>query len=211
MRSVNLLPRDDASQGRRLPPPPVLAACVGAVVITAALAVMFLSASGNVGKQQRALEDAQATYSALPVPAAPSAAETALPELRSTRITALASALGQRVAWDRLLREVSQIVPSDVWLVTLNAQAPALGAAAAAAATPGSVTQTFTITGCTYSQESVARFLARLEVVPDLSDMTLGRSDAGGDGGGAGGSTQCPAGMVTFSLGGAIRAPGATS
>ena len=55
MRSVNLLPRDDASQGRRLPPPPVLAACIGVVVLTAVLAVMFLSASGNVAKQQRAL------------------------------------------------------------------------------------------------------------------------------------------------------------
>ena len=65
MRSVNLLPRDDASQGRRLPPPPVLAACIGVVVITAALAVMFLSASGNVAKQQRALQDAQATYNAI--------------------------------------------------------------------------------------------------------------------------------------------------
>ena len=103
---------------------------------------MFLSASGNVAKQQRALQDAQATYNALPAPAAPSSAETELPALRTTRVTALATALGQRVAWDRLLREVSQVVPSDVWLLNLNAQSPAVGAAAAAAATPGTVTQT---------------------------------------------------------------------
>ena len=112
---------------------PVLAACIGVVVLTAVLAVMFLSASGNVAKQQRALQDAQATYNALPAPAAPSSAETELPALRTTRVTALASALGQRVAWDRLLREVSQVVPSDVWLLNLNAQSPAVGAAAAAA------------------------------------------------------------------------------
>jgi Tfp pilus assembly protein PilN len=210
MRSVNLLPRDDASQGRKLPPPPVLAACGGLVVITAALAVMFLSASGNVARQQRALEDAQATYNALPAPAAPSAAQTELPALRTTRVTALASVLAQRVAWDRLLREVSQVVPSDVWLLNLNAQSPALGAAAAAAATPGTVTQTFTVTGCTYSQDSVARFLARLDVVPDLSDMTLGKSQAGGDS--ASVSTgECPKGMVTFTLQGAVRPAGATS
>ena len=210
MRSVNLLPRDDASQGRRLPPPPVLAGCIGTVVITAALAVMFLSASGNVAKQQRALEDAQATYNALPVPAAPPAAQTELPALRTTRVTALASALGQRVAWDRLLREVSQVVPSDVWLLNLNAQAPSLGAAAAAAATPGTVTQTFTVTGCTYSQDSVARFLARLGVVPDLSGMTLGKSQSGG-GSGTVSTGECPKGMVTFTLQGAVRPAGATS
>jgi Tfp pilus assembly protein PilN len=210
MRSVNLLPRDDASQGRKLPPPPVLTACIGVVVMTAFLAMMFLSASSKVASQQRALQDTQATYNAMPAPAAPSAAQSALPALRTTRVTALASALGQRVAWDRLLREVSQVVPSDVWLLTLNAQAPSLGAAAAAAATPGTVTQTFTVTGCTYSQDSVARFLARLDIVPDLSDMTLGKSQTGSDGASAAAGT-CPKGMVTFSLQGAVRPAGATS
>jgi hypothetical protein len=171
---------------------------------------MFLSARLNLEKQKRALQDAQATYNALPVPAAPPAAQTELPALRTTRVTALASALGQRVAWDRLLREVSQVVPSDVWLLNLNAQAPSLGAAAAAAAVPGTVTQTFTITGCTYSQDSVARFLARLGVVPDLSGMTLGKSQAGGDSGSVS-TGECPKGMVTFTLQGAVRPAGATS
>ena len=214
MRAVNLLPRDDASQGRALPPPPVLAACVGLVVMSAVLAMMFLSASGKVGKQQRALDDARATYSALPVPAAPSPAETELPQLRATRVTALASALGQRVAWDRLLREVSQVVPSDVWLLTLDAQAPA--DAAAALATPGTITQTFTVSGCTYSQDSVARFLARLEIVPDLSDMTLGKSEAGSDSASAGAGSDssgsaCPKGMYTFTLQGAVRGAAASA
>lgn len=216
MRAVNLLPRDDAAQGRgRLPAPPVLTACIGAVVMSAVLAAMFLSASGNVAKQQRALDDVRATYSAMPVPAAPSAAETALPALRATRVTALASALGQRVAWDRLLREVSQVVPSDVWLLTLDAQSPASVAATATTTTPGTVTQTFTVSGCTYSQDSVARFLARLAIVPDLSDMTLGKSEAGTDSGSAGsgavGASTCPKGMYTFTLQGAVRGAGAAS
>ena len=214
MRAVNLLPRDDASQGRRLPAPPVLAACIGAVVMSALLAVMFLSASGKVAQQQRALDDANATYSAMPVPAPPSAAETALPALRATRVSALASALGQRVAWDRLLREVSQVVPSDVWLLTLDAQSPADAAAATPTTTPGVVSQTFTVSGCTYSQDSVARFLARLAIVPDLTDMTLGKSEAGTDSGsvdGAAASSSCPKGMYTFTLQGAVRGAGAAS
>jgi Tfp pilus assembly protein PilN len=212
MRAVNLLPRDDSTQKGGLPAPPILAACVGAVLMSALLAVMFLSASGKVAQQQRALDDAQATYSALPVPAAPSAAETALPQLRATRVTALASALGQRVAWDRLLREVSQVVPSDVWLLTLDAQAPST--AAAATTTPGTTTQTFTVTGCTYSQDSVARFLARLEVVPDLSDMTLGKSEAGTEtagGDGSAASSTCPRRMITFGLQGSVRGGGAAA
>jgi Tfp pilus assembly protein PilN len=211
VRAVNLLPGDEANQGRKVPPLPVLAGCVGTVLISALLAVMFLSASAGVAKKQRALEQIQAAYAAIPapVPASPVVAE--LPQQRQTRVTALATVLGQRVAWDRLLREVSQVVPSDVWLVTLNALAPSISPANTATPAAGAEPQqSFMVTGCTYSQDSVARFLARLSVVPDLTNMTLGKSstDTGGGGGGGG---QCPTGMFTFTLQGGVRAAGASS
>jgi Tfp pilus assembly protein PilN len=207
VRAVNLLPGDEANQGRKVPPLPVLAGCVGMVLISALLAMMYLSASAGVAKKQRALEQVQAQYAAIPAPAPVSPLVADIPQQRQTRVTALATVLGQRVAWDRLLREVSQVVPSDVWLVTLNALAPSL----APANTAGAGTQGFIVTGCTYSQDSVARFLARLSVVPDLSDMTLGRSESSGGGGGGGGGGQCPTGMFTFTLQGSVRAAGASS
>jgi Tfp pilus assembly protein PilN len=207
MRAVNLLPRD-ATEGRKRPPMPVLAGCVGTVLVTALLAVLFLSASSSVAQQRRALLDAQAQFAAIPAPPAPSPVDAQLPQQRQTRVAALATALGERVAWDRLLREVSQVVPSDVWLVTLNALSPAI----APAPQPGGVPTGFVISGCTYSQESVARFLARLDVVPDLSGMTLGRSQSGGGTSGAGGSDgTCPPGMFTFTLQGSVKGAGASS
>jgi hypothetical protein len=172
--------------------------------------VMFLSASAGVAKKQRALEQIQAEYAALPAPAPASPVVAELPQQRQTRVTALATVLGQRVAWDRLLREVSQVVPSDVWLLNLNALAPSVSPAGTAAPAPGApAQQSFMVTGCTYSQDSVARFLARLSVVPDLTAMTLAKSasDAGGGGGGGG---QCPSGMFTFTLQGAVKAAGAS-
>jgi Tfp pilus assembly protein PilN len=185
----------------------VLAGCVGAVLVSALLAVMFLSASAGVAKKQRGLEQIQARYAAMPAPIPASPVVADLPQQRQTRVTALATVLGQRVAWDRLLREVSQVVPSDVWLINLNALAPSISPPGAAAPAPGAApAQSFTVTGCTYSQDSVARFLARLAVVPDLTSMTLGKSstDAGGGAGGGGGG--CPSGMFTFTLQGAVNA-----
>jgi Tfp pilus assembly protein PilN len=211
VRAVNLLPGGDATQGRKVPPLPVLVGCVGTVLISALLAVMFLSAHSGVAKKQRALEQIQAEYAAIPAPAPASPVVADLPKQRQTRVTALATVLGQRVAWDRLLREVSQVVPSDVWLLTLNAVAPALTPPGKASSE--TLPQGFTVTGCTYSQDSVARFLARLSVVPDLTQMTLGKSEAsgpstGGSGGGGGG---CPAGMITFTLQGNVHTTGASS
>jgi Tfp pilus assembly protein PilN len=210
VRAVNLLPRDELAGGSKVPPLPILVACIGTVLVAALTAVMFLSASSNVAAKRHALEQIQAQYNAIPAPPAPSPVVSQLPQQRQTRVTALATALGQRVAWDRLLREVSQIVPSDVWLITLNALAPSLAPASASAS---SATQGFTVTGCTYSQDSVARFLARLQVVPDLTGMTLGKSasnDSAGSGGG-GGDSSCPKGMFTFTLQGSVRTAGAPS
>jgi Tfp pilus assembly protein PilN len=206
MRAVNLLPHDESGAGRKAPPVPVLVGCVGAVLVAALLAVLFLSASSSVAQQRRALQQAQTEYAAIPAPPAPSPVDSALPQQRTTRVSALAAALGQRIAWDRLLREVSQVVPSDVWLVTLNAQSPAI-LPPAPVTTGGPLPQGFTVTGCTYTQESVARFLARLDVVPDLSAMTLAKS-VGGKGSDA---SQCPTGMFTFTLNGNVRSAGAPS
>jgi len=218
MRAVNLLPRDEGVDGKKLPPLPVLVGCVGTVFVTAILALLFLSASSSVAKQKRALEDVQAQYAAIPAPAPPSPVDSQVPQERTTRVTALAAALGQRVAWDRLLREVSQVVPSDVWLVTLNAQSPALVPPTVGGVTASTLPQGFTVTGCTYSQDSVARFLARLQIVPDLQNMTLGKSIASivtaaadgssSDSGAAGG---CPKGMVGFTLQGDVRTGGTSS
>jgi Tfp pilus assembly protein PilN len=210
MRAVDLLPKQAIGGGRGVPPLPVLVGCVGVVVATAVLALMFLSASSNVSQQRRALDEAQAAYSALPPKPTASALDSNLSKQRQTRVTALASALGQRVAWDRLLREVSQVVPNDVWLVSLNGVAPTT--APAAPVTPGVLPTGFTIAGCTYSLDSVARFLARLDVVPDLSAMTLATSGTSGTGASglalAPGTSSCP---VPFTLQGNVRSAGATS
>lgn len=212
MRAVNLLPKDEGLEARKGPPLPVLVGCVGTVLIAALLAVMFLSASSGVAQQKRALAQAQAEYAAVPAPPPPPAINTELPQQRQSRVTALATVLGQRVAWDRLLREVSQVVPSDVFLLTLNAQSPTLQPAASPTV-GGPLPSGFVLTGCTYSQDSVARFLTRLSVVPDLANMTLGKATgstatATTSGGGFGG---CPPGLVTFTLAGNVRSAGASS
>jgi Tfp pilus assembly protein PilN len=195
MRAVNLLP-GDATEGRKRPALPVLVGCGGTVVITLFLAFTFLSASSNVGKRKQELADAQATLNAIPQPAAPPAIVAQLPQQKADRVTALAAVLNQRIAFDRILREVSQIVPSDVWLQTLTASVPK-------AALPGATAaDSFSLVGYTYSQDAVARFLARLEVVPDLADVSLDSSTK---------TTLSGHSVVQFTIAAKVRAPGATS
>jgi Tfp pilus assembly protein PilN len=94
-------------------------------------------------------------------------ADDALAAQKGARVGALSAALGGRIAWDRVLRQVSLVLPEDVWLTNLSALAPT----AASAPTAGS--SSFTLTGSTYSQSGVARFLSRLTVIPDLTNVRL--------------------------------------
>jgi Tfp pilus assembly protein PilN len=164
MRAVNLLPRD-LEQVKRGPSKPVIVACVGAVVATAALAGGFLNASSAVGKKNAALASAQARLAAIPPPPPTPAVVAAIPQERQARVAAVSTALASRVAWDRVLREISLVLPDDVWLTQLSGQVPA--------GTIADAGQGMRLTGYTYSQESVARLLARLTVVPDLTAVTL--------------------------------------
>ena len=202
MRAVNLLPRD-LELGRKRPATPVIVGCAGAVLATAVLAGGYLSASSKVGSEKRQLAAVQAKIAALPQPPQPPATIAALPTERQQRLAALATALSQRVAWDRVLREISLVLPDDVWLTSLEASAPTPPAPGAVTPAPGTVLPTgFTIIGFTYSQNAVARLLARLSVVPDLEAVSLASSAQAGIAGRS---------VVTFTIAANVRAPGASS
>ena len=102
---------------------------------------------------------------------------------REQRSLALAAAIGKRVSWDRILRRTALVLPDDVWLTNVTGTMPLEPTAATvtpsttSSALPAAATA-FTLQGSTYSQASVARLLARLQVVPDLKNVQLQSSIA---------------------------------
>src|SRR5215470_10550309 len=182
MRAINLLPKDDARRGRpQRPQWLVLVPVVLAVLLTALTSAMFLSASGKAKDKQSQLSGLQAELAAIPTPDASKVkTQTALATDKQTRVTALSAALSRRVAWDRVFRELSLVLPNDVWLATISAKAPVPSSTAVApapAGAGGTVAATeFTIDGYTYSHPAVARLLTRLAVIPDLVNVQLQQS-----------------------------------
>ena len=176
MRAVNLLPRDDRRKRTPAENAPILAGLGLLLVVAIALSVMFLSATSSVTGKRQELGDATARLKVLPpLPAAETAVEAGLATEQKARVAALTAALSRRVFWDRVLREFATVLPSDVWLTSLSAKAPSSPAssAPAAPAAPGAAPTGFVINGYTYSQDSVARLLSRLAVVPDLHNVQL--------------------------------------
>ena len=184
MRAVNLLPRDTGQRTIKKESLPVLIGACSGVLVAAVLGAMFMMGSGKIAAQQRKLDDLNRIYQALPPPpAGPSAAQQQLAGEQSARVTALSTALSSRVAWDRVFREFSLVLPEDVWLTSLVAKSPISPVTNVATSTPGGAPSQFTIQGRTYSHDGVARLLSRLQVVPDLTNVQLvssTRSKVGG-------------------------------
>jgi Tfp pilus assembly protein PilN len=177
VRAVNLLPRDEQRERLQSARLPLFLAAGGVVAVTAAAMFVASSAAGSASQQRADLEALRAATASLPKAEDPAVTQGMLLQERSDRVAALSAALSSRVAFDRLLREISFVLPEDAWLTQLEASAPVSVAPVTggpapppqASATPEGVT----IQGATFSHDSVARVLSRLSVVPSLENVRL--------------------------------------
>ena len=186
MRAVNLLPRQQVQRKRERTNTVALGAGIGGAVVVLVLAAGFLLANRSVNRQRDALSTARAVLAATPshhVSAETNAFRSSILNQREQRSLALAAAIGKRVAWDRILRRTTLVLPDDVWLTNVAGTMPLEPATSTVtesttpSALPAAATA-FTLQGSTYSQAGVARLLARLQVVPDLENVQLQSSTA---------------------------------
>ncbi len=187
-RSVNLLPKD-SSQTRKRPRALVLAAPIAAAVPLAALAFLFVQASGTTSDRQAELDAVQAEIAALPEPTRP-IIDPALAGQQAARATAVAQILGGRLRWERVLGDITRVLPSGVSLTELVATAPQPTTPIPAAPTETASTEStpapapapiaaataptgVLVTGYALDYATIARTLARIQAVPSLTNAQL--------------------------------------
>ena len=202
MRAINLIPKD-AVRTRRLDRK-LVGGAAAAVSITALLGAGYVNVHADAKDNRATLDALRAELASIPVKAVKPDASAALALEKGQRVTALSAALSGRFAWDRLFRELSGVLPEDVWLTGLTAKAPVVIVPAPidVGIVPETAANGFTIQGYTYSQDGVARLLARLATVPDFAAVELQTSAIQKLHGQA---------VVGFSISASIRPSGATS
>ena len=103
---------------------------VGAPVAVAvplvALGFLYLGAHGQVADRQSELDAVRAEIAALPEPSGP-VIDAAVVGDEAVRATAVASVLGGRLAWDAVFRDISRVLPENVWLTSLSMTQPQPG------------------------------------------------------------------------------------
>lgn len=206
MRAVNLLPKDDQSRSTRKQNVPALIATALIVLVTGLIGVTYLSAKGTAESKKTELESARDELALMPSVAdinAKDAPRRTLKTEHDARVNALSTALTRRVAWDRILREISLVLPNDVWLRNMSATSPTPASGTSPAVTPPGLPPTLmTIEGSTYSHDAVARLITRLSVIPDLKNVWLTKSELGVIAGRS---------IVSFTILADVRQSGATS
>lgn len=168
MRAVNLLPGDGVRASRGTPQPAALAGAAAAMVVVVVIGGGNVLQSSRVATAQKALNAAKIQLAATPLPpAAPKVTPPppAVAQQMQPRMQAVSSALSTRIAWDRILREFSLILPQNIQLSSLALTAPTA---------PNQ--QGLQLQGLTFSYDDVALLLSRMQLIPDLSNVTLGNT-----------------------------------
>src|SRR3712207_925437 len=118
--------------------------------------------------------------------------------MRVKRVETVTSLSRSRFNWPFALREVSRVLPADVWLTAVTGTvAPGVqledsGGGGATAQLRGQLSSpALELVGCSDSQEAVAKYLARLRSIQGVTRVTLAETEkldvAGTSGGAAGG------------------------
>ena len=191
MRPVNLLPD---GQRRR---PSTGAAGNRSYIALGVLAALVLMVAGlvltsnqtNARKSQTAAAKQNADQ--LEAKASSLGAFTSFAGVKETRLSSVRTVAGTRFDWERMMREMSRVIPKGSWLTTVNASTSGATGDTAASSTQtgqGAGAPAANLVGCTSKQPEVAKMMVRLRQLHRVEDVTLNQSAKGTQGSDANGA-----------------------
>jgi Tfp pilus assembly protein PilN len=211
MRPINLIPLEERRGEQRPLRSGPLAYVVVAALVAVLAGVSALVLTGNqVSDRESEIARLEAEDAAAQAKAQQLAAYTQFRTLREQRVATITGLANSRFDWERVMRELSLILPSDVWLVGLTGTATpdasvggesgggdASGSGLRASA-PGPALQ---LSGCATGQEAVAGFVTALKDIDgvtrvgvqssELSEQENGAGSTGESGSSEGGGADC--------------------
>lgn len=195
MRPVNLIPPEDRrGEAAPLRTGPAAYVLIG-VAALALLTVTLLVTTGNSIKDREAeLDSLDAREQAATAAAAALTPYTQFASMAAARDLTVTSLAQSRFDWERVLRELSLVLPDGVWITQVSASSAAGtggdtgGSSALAAGVTGPV---LSLNGCATGQRAVAELTAALHDIDGVTRVGLGSSQLGTGGSDSGGADDC--------------------
>ncbi len=175
MNSVNLLPtnlRPREAAGARQNGAYIALGVLGVLLLAVTMYVIALNGITS-NKNELAELNERKTQSDLRAGALSSFGD--FQEVKATRVASVRSLADSRLDWERLLREISKVLPEGVWLTGLEGSTTPEGTAPAPAAGPAPG-PSLKVSGCAKRQQTVATTLLRLRQLNLAVDVSLDES-----------------------------------
>jgi Tfp pilus assembly protein PilN len=188
MRPVNLIPAGERP-GERKPMRggPLAYIVVGALAAALIGITLLVVTSNQITDSKTEITQLQSEKTKVDARAAELAAYTQFHGVREQRIATIGSLANSRFDWERVMRELSLVLPGDVWLTNLtgsaNPESAPSGAANVAlrASVPGPALE---FVGCARDQEAVAGFVQALKEIDGVTRVGVQSSAVGDEAGG---------------------------
>lgn len=180
MRPINLIPQEERrSHGTVSRTGPLAYIVVGALAVLLVGVVMLVLANNEISDREAevtTLEAQRAEAVAAAEELAPYASFQLVSEERTATVASLADS---RFDWARVVRQLSLILPSGVYLSSLTGSAGGGGEGASGIAGPS-----LTLSGCTWGQDGVAVFVSALKEIDGVTRVGLNGSSLSSSEGG---------------------------
>ena len=193
MRPVNLIP-PDLRRGDSAPlrTGPLAYMLLGALVLALAGVMALVLTNNQIADRKAEVAQLQHEDAAAQAQARRLAAYTQFQAMSEQRVATVTSLANSRFDWERVMRELSLILPDDVWLVGLDASAggDAGGESSGGSGLSGGIAgPALALSGCAAGQNAVAGFVTALKDIDGVTRVgvessSTGGGEAGGDGGG---------------------------
>ena len=187
MRAVNLIPSDQqrgagGAAGKSGGGAYIL---LGALALIVVLAASYVVAGKSVTDKKANLADITQQATAAEAKSASLTSYTKFASIRAKRVDTVSQLAASRFDWAHALREVSRVLPENAWLTTLTATtSPSVSVGGGGTLRAALSVPAIQLQGCTTSQASVAKLIARLRLVDgvqrvSLEDSTKGQESTG--------------------------------
>jgi Tfp pilus assembly protein PilN len=191
VRPVNLLPdgqrrrSSSGTAGNRS----YIALGVLALLVLMVAGLVLTSNQTNARKSQAAAAKQNADQ--LEAKASALGAFTSFAGIKEIRLSSVETVAATRFDWERMMREMSRVIPKGSWLMTVDASTSgATGDSAASSSQTGQSAgaPAVNLVGCTPKQPEVAKMMVRLRQMHRVEDVKLNQSSKGTQGSDANGA-----------------------
>jgi Tfp pilus assembly protein PilN len=193
MRPVNLIPKEERRDKASIRSGPVAYLLVGALALALGAVTLVVLTNNKIADRKTTisqLKQQEAAAKARSDALAPFASFNSMEEQRTATIQSLADS---RFDWERVMRELARVIPSDVWLTDLSgavtgaASTSSSGSGSSSSSSSTSATSSsidtssvtgpiLHISGCARGQDGVAAFLSALRDIDGVTRVGLASS-----------------------------------